>query len=110
LAHFYRLYRAHMQFWAELAPESVLTVRYEGYVSEPEAQARKLLTQMGMEWDAACASPDRRQQFVATSSAAQVKAPVHKKAIHRWKHYEHRLQPLIHHLGGLARIEDMHAG
>jgi len=104
-----RYYRAHarlMDHWRGVLPEGfMLDVRYEELVSDPEAQVARLLDHCGLEWDPACMDFHRTERAVRTVSAAQVRQPLYRRSIGRWKPYRAHLQPLLAALGDLAPRE-----
>jgi tetratricopeptide (TPR) repeat protein len=108
LAHFYLNYMAYMRLWSTLFPEIIRHCRYEDLVLDFEPQARRIVHGVGLAWQDACAMPHLASRYVSTSSAAQVREPVHGTRVERWRHYEKHLQPLIAGLGGYAEIERMH--
>jgi hypothetical protein len=48
----------------------------------------------GLEWQEACLEFHRNDAPVATASSAQVRQPVYREALQRWRKYEAQLQPL----------------
>ncbi|WP_225584031.1 sulfotransferase [Pseudoxanthomonas sp. PXM02] len=88
--HFDRLV-AH---WREILPERLLEVAYEDIVSEPEIAARRLLAFCGLPWDDACLDFHQNPQPVATASAVQVRQPLYRSALGRWRHYAPQLSDL----------------
>jgi Sulfotransferase family len=109
LAHFYRNYHAYLQLWTKRYPQLIRHWRYDDVVGDFEPAARRLVADVGLPWDDACAQPHRVQRYVNSASAAQVREPVHTARRERWRGYEKHLQPLIDALGGHATIEAMHA-
>jgi tetratricopeptide (TPR) repeat protein len=108
LAHFYLNYMAYMRLWSALFPTTIRHCRYEDLVADFEPQARRIVHGVGLDWHDACAQPHLASRYVSTSSAAQVREPVHGTRVQRWRHYEKHLQPLIAGLGGHAAIERLH--
>lgn len=103
LAGYYKLYAALMEHWHKVMPGKILDVNYEQVVAEPEAQLRRVLDHCGLEFDPACLDFHKVDRPVQTASASQVRQPLYKSAVERWKRYETQLQPLIEGLGDLAK-------
>jgi hypothetical protein len=61
-----------------------------------------LLEFCGLPWDPRCLSFYEGNRVVRTASAAQVREPVYKRSVGRWRVYERHLGPLIAELGDLA--------
>ena len=53
----------------------------------------------GLEWDERCLDFHNTQRSVRTASVAQVRQPIYRNSIGRWKRYEKFLQPLLEALG-----------
>ncbi len=100
LAGYYRLYRRIMRHWREVLPaEFILDVQYEQMVAEPEAQIRRLLGFCGLPFEEACMNFHEVKRTVKTASVLQVRQPMYKTSVARWKKYGDRLAPLVEALG-----------
>ena len=66
----------------------------EFIVANPDAQIRQLLDWCAIPFEAECLSPHRQKRLVATASALQVREPIHRGALQRWKQFESELRPL----------------
>jgi Tfp pilus assembly protein PilF len=103
LGRYYAGYAGLMGHWRKVLPEgSFLEVDYEEVVSDPEGQARRMIEYCGLEWSDACLDFYRNARPVQTASVMQVRQPVYRSSVGRWKHYEPCLAPLIDALGELA--------
>ena len=100
LAHYYREYRRLMAHWRiTLPPETLLEVPYEALVEDPESWSRRMLEHIGLSWDPRCLEFHRTERPVLTASNWQVRQPISKSSIGRWRRYEHFLAPLREALG-----------
>ena len=54
----------------------------------------------GLEWDPACLEFHKTKRPVQTSSVVQVRQPIYKRSVGRWKNYEQTLSPLFTSLAG----------
>jgi tetratricopeptide (TPR) repeat protein len=96
LGRYYRGYEALMQHWREVLPPGVMIeIEYEKLVDDIEGNARSLIEHCGMAWEDACVAFHKTRRTVATASAVQVRAPVYRTSVGRWRPYEKFLQPLI---------------
>lgn len=103
LGRYYRRYRQLMAHWhSVLPPGRILDVHYEELVGEVESVARRIVSHCGLEWDARCLDFHRSERPIRTASAAQVRKPIYKDAVGRWRKYEALLGPLLAELGPLA--------
>ena len=80
-------------------PCVVLDVPYEALVDDPEAVLRRVLAHCGLPYDARCIDPAGNSNPVSTLSSAQVREPIHRRALSEWRRYEARLAPLAQALG-----------
>jgi hypothetical protein len=89
LVFYYRQYQRLMAHWrAVLPPEKFLEVDYEALVADREAQTRRLIAFLGLDWDEACLAPERNPSLVRTASMWQVRQPVYSSSVGRWRRYE----------------------
>lgn len=94
LGAFYATYRRLMAHWHQVLPGRILDLPYEGVVADPERWSRALIAHIGLPWDARCLDFHETDRTVRTASAWQVKQPIYKRSVARWKRYEQELQPL----------------
>jgi Flp pilus assembly protein TadD len=100
LGRYYRRYQALMRHWhSVLPPGRILNVRYEDVVADLEGQSRRILAHCGLPWDDRCLAFHQTDRPVRTASAIQVRQPIYRNAIGRWRGYEKFLAPLLAELG-----------
>jgi tetratricopeptide (TPR) repeat protein len=100
LAHYYGEYRRLLAHWrATLPPQTLLEVPYEALVEDPEFWSRRMLAHIGLPWDPRCLEFHRTDRPVLTASSWQVRQPVGKGSVDRWRRYERFLGPLREALG-----------
>jgi hypothetical protein len=100
LGHYYRAYEGLMDHWRKVLPHDfMLEVRYENLIDDLESEARRILDYCGLAWDEACLRFYETQRPVLTASHAQVRQPVYRHSIGRWRPYRRMLQPLLEALG-----------
>ena len=95
LGQFYRDYQRLMTHWQDIFPGEIFTVRYEELVEDQERISKQMIDYLGLEWDAKCLDFHNNERNVMTPSNMQVRQPMYKNSINRWKRYENHLQPLI---------------
>ena len=98
LASYYIAYHGLMRHWRETFPGSVVEVSYEALVDDLETVSKTVVSQCGLEWQQACAEFEKNRSPVATASAAQVRRPIYRDALARWRRFETQLAPLIEQL------------
>jgi tetratricopeptide (TPR) repeat protein len=84
-----------MRHWREALPRAVHEIRYEALVDDFEAGARRLVEACGLDWDPACLQFHKTNRTVRTASVGQVRQPVYRKSLARWKAYEPYLSTLF---------------
>ena len=94
IAAYYVRFDRLMTLWREALPGRVMEVRYEDLVADQEGQTRRLLTHCGLEWSDACLSFHTNDAPVSTPSAAQVRQPIYRSSVARWKRHEQALEPV----------------
>jgi tetratricopeptide (TPR) repeat protein len=91
IGHFYREYARLMGHWRKVPAIRMLDVSYEDLILQTEPAARRLLDFLGLEWDARCLAPHTNPNPVETASDWQVRQPIYKQSLERWRHYEKHL-------------------
>ncbi len=80
----------------------MLEVRYEEIVENPEVEVRRLLEWLGLDWEAACLNFHESPRPVRTASVVQVREPVYRRSVGRWKAYDPFLRGLLDELPASA--------
>lgn len=90
-----RQYQRLMDHWRSVLPIPMCEVNYEDTVADLEKVARRLLAECGLEWDPACLEFYRSKRNVRTASVTQVRQPIYRQSVARWKNYEGELGELF---------------
>jgi len=101
LKHLGQVYNAHteiMKHWNDLLPGRIITQNYEDLIESPESETKKLLEHLDLDWNDACLSHHENKRPVKTASNWQVRQPIYKTSVGRWKNYKNYLQPLADEL------------
>jgi hypothetical protein len=78
-----------MSHWRRvLPPDSFLEVDYEDLTARPEETARRMIAHVGLEWDDLCLKPEMNARRVKTASRWQVRQPIYRTSVERWRRYE----------------------
>lgn len=91
---YYVLFDRLMAHWRKVLPGRILEVSYEALVDGQEEHSRRLIEFCGLDWNDACLRFEENPSPVATASAVQVRAPIYRNAVKRWKKYGAQLDPL----------------
>jgi hypothetical protein len=68
-------------------------------VGDQEGWTRKLIDFVGLEWDDACLRFHESTRVTTSLSNEQVRRPMYRSSMERWRHYEKHLGPLRAALG-----------
>lgn len=79
---------------------------YHSLVEDIETEARRLVAHAGLEWNQACLQPEIRHGKVATASVLQVRSPIHKGRLDRWKACGDAINPLVDGFGRWGRVAE----
>jgi tetratricopeptide (TPR) repeat protein len=95
IASRFKGYRRLMGHWQSTLPSPIHEVVYEETVDDLEGVARRLVSLCGLEWDPACLEFHRTRRPIRTASLTQVRQPIYRRSVGRWKYYERELAELF---------------
>ncbi len=95
IGQYYLDYERLMKHWDSLFSSEIFEVQYEELVTNQETVSRQLIAYLGLEWDEKCLDFHKNKRAVRTISNLQVRQPIYRNSINRWKQYEEHLDPLI---------------
>ena len=95
LGTYYKQYQRLMAHWHKVLPGRIFDINYADTIADPEYWSRKLLSYIELKWSDACLTPHKLERSVKTASHWQVRQPIYKTSVQRWKNYEAYIQPLI---------------
>ena len=93
LGAYYRQHVRLMEHWKTLFPEQIFEVQYEALVDDLEGVSRRMVDFLGLDWDPQCLQFFETDRTVSTISKWQVRQPIYKTSVARWKPYEQHLGP-----------------
>jgi hypothetical protein len=99
LVFYWRQYARLTDHWRAVLPaDRWIDVDYAALVEDPAPQSRALIAAMGLPWNDACLAPELNARMVRTSSQWQVRQPINRAGLERWRRYEPwlgALKPLV---------------
>lgn len=98
LAGHYKLYCQLMDFWRQQLPGRIYDLHYEQMVVDTETEVRKLLHWLGLEWQPQCLEFHQNKAAVNTASQSQVRRPIYRDSLEKWRKFENCLGPLLNAL------------
>ncbi len=93
LADHYLDYRRLMRHWQSVLTLPMIEVVYEEHIEDPEGTARRLVEFLGLAWEDQCLD-HRSERIVRTASYEQVRQPIYRGSVARWKRYATHLAVL----------------
>lgn len=87
-----------MNLWKALYPGLIDTYYYENLTERTEEEARRMVEFIGLPWDDGCLRFHEKKALVRTFSAQQVKKPIYRTSVDKWRVYEKHLGPLFEEL------------
>lgn len=86
-----------MDHWITLFPNRIHVVDYEDLVQDVQSQSRDLVQFAEEPWSDQCLEFHINPRQVTTSSVAQVRKPIYKSSVGRWRRFRRQLAPLKHY-------------
>lgn len=81
--------------WQAALPLRHMVLSYETLLESPEPESRRLIDFLGLDWEPACLNFHETKRTVRTASWAQVRQPLYKHAIERWRSYTAYMPELL---------------
>lgn len=89
IVSFYKEYRRLMAHWRRvIPPDRLLDLDYESLVANQEGETRRLLEFCGLHWSDTCLSFHKTDRPIRTASSWQVRQPLYRGSVERWRRYE----------------------
>jgi len=96
LGSYYELYAKTMQYWQGVLPQmTIFNLPYEQMVDNYENVSKQLIEYIGLPWDSNCLNFYKNKRIVKTASLTQVRKPIYKTSVQRWRYFTNELQPLM---------------
>ncbi len=94
IRQYLQLHQALMAYWHGLLPGAIYDLKYEDLVECPRDTTGSMLSFCGLPWQQDCLNFYQTRRAVRTSSAAQIRQPLHSGAVGFWQHYKQQLNEL----------------
>ena len=103
ISRYYKDYQKIMNFWNQLYPDSIHTIKYENVINNSEEEVRSLLTFLNLDFEESCMKFYESSRPVKTASSEQVRQPIYNSGVNYWKNYQSDLEVLINHFPNYAK-------
>ena len=87
-----------MDHWDKVLPNKILRVNNEDVIDALEGQVKRILNHLELPFEEECISFHKTNRSIRTASSEQVRKPVNKDGMGRWKPYVKNLKPLLNSL------------
>ena len=105
---YYSSYVKLMHHWEKVLPGKILRVNNEDVISDLDGQVKRILEFLDLPFEEECISFYETNRSVRTASSEQVRKPINKDGMERWKPYAKYLKPLLNVLDeDLLKPEDI---
>ena len=84
-----------MAHWKDVLELALLDIGYEELVDDLEGGCRRIIEFCGLDWDEKCLSFHTSGRPVMTLSYDQVRQPIYRSSVGRYKRFEKHLGPLV---------------
>ncbi|AMN53025.1 MULTISPECIES: tetratricopeptide repeat-containing sulfotransferase family protein [Stappiaceae] len=106
LGSYFVAYDGLMKHWEKVLPVRIHTLSYEDLVHNQEKESKALLACTGMDWEEQCLEFYNGDSPVTTFSNLQVRKPMFRSSIGRWKRHKDLLGDLFEALGPLSPLNE----
>jgi hypothetical protein len=96
---YYKSYVKLMAHWDKVLPNKTLRVNNEDIIEDLEGQVKRMLDFLELPFEEECISFYETDRSVRTASSEQVRKPINKDGMGRWKPYAKNLKPLLESIG-----------
>jgi tetratricopeptide (TPR) repeat protein len=94
IGRYYRNYLEMMDHCDQVLPGRVLRVQHEDVLNDLEGSVRRILEYCELPFEQACVEFHKTDRRVHTASSEQVRRPINRDGVDRWKAYDDWLGPL----------------
>ncbi|MDA8654261.1 sulfotransferase [Alphaproteobacteria bacterium] len=99
IGRYYADYVRLMEHWDNVLPGKILRVQHEDVLEDTQGQVHRLLDYLGLPFEENCVRFHETKRAVRTASSEQVRRPINRDGVGRWRPFIAHLQPLAKALG-----------
>ncbi|MFT5452235.1 MAG: tetratricopeptide (TPR) repeat protein [Enterobacterales bacterium] len=94
LADYYIANHKLMEHWNSVIPDAIYTINYEQLIDNFEDESKQLIAHCQLDWQEQCLQFYQNKQASVTASASQVRQPIYRSSIAKWRNFEKQLNPI----------------
>jgi hypothetical protein len=76
-------------------PFNIIEINYEALLADLEGECKRIIEFLGLDWEPACLDFHRTERTVVTVSHWQVRQPLYRSSVERWRNYGKHIGPLL---------------
>ena len=88
VVEYYELYIDLIKHWISEYGDRIYKLSYEQLTINQVGMTRKLIANLGLDWDEQCLSPQNNKRIVKTAAQQQIRNKVYAGSSEAWKKYE----------------------
>ena len=92
---YYKMYANLMNLWHSDYRDRIYDLNYENLTTDQENETKRLIKNLGLDWEEECLSPHNNKRIVRTSSQQQVRKQVYQGSSKAWREYEPYLDGIL---------------
>ncbi len=92
LATYYNIYRDLMEHWKSIFGDWIYELHYETLIDDQEAETKRVLSHLALEWDPAVLKFSSNARRVSTPSNWQVRQPLYRSSAGKWQRYARHIE------------------
>jgi tetratricopeptide (TPR) repeat protein len=92
---YYLNYLRLMNHWKGVMPDRIFELNYETLTASPDFEVRRMLNFLGLPWEESVLKFNERGSIIRTLSRLQVRKPINRDSVARWRNYEKHIGPII---------------
>ncbi len=93
-----------VEHWKTISNIEWLDFPYESVIEDTETYARRLIDYVGLDWDPNCLKFHETKRPVRTASLSQVREPIYKTSVAKWRNYEREMTPFIEEMARRGHV------
>lgn len=98
---YYKLYQDLMQLWDKQYGHAIYHLDYDTLIAKQEAEIRKLIEYLELDWESDCLYPQDNKRSVNTASQQQVRKKIYTGSSQAWRQFEPYLNGVFDELNEL---------
>jgi len=95
LGRYYAAYDRLIGHWRRLFGQWLVEIRYEDLAEQPVRTGTAMATACGLPWNDDAVQVEKNTAVSMTASASQVRRPIYRSSVERWRNYREHLTPLV---------------